>query len=151
MKISPLQTGLVGGFSAILLEVLFKVSPPQAYGLCVACHTRDLVNWIVNHLAGTALGMAPVSKFLPVLTVVGLLIGALAGAIIHKDFQIRKTHNLVSGLIIGFLVMNFALLMGGCPIRMALRTGYGDLVALLGVLAIGVGVIVATETYLKKQ
>ncbi|MDK2929106.1 MAG: hypothetical protein PWP73_698 [Methanococcus sp.] len=150
MKVSPLQTGLIGGFSAILLEVIFKVSPPPAYGLCVACHTRDLVNWIVNSVAGTTLGMAPVSKFFPVLTVVGLFIGALIGAIIHKDFKIRKTHNLVTGLIIGFLVMNFALLMGGCPIRMGLRTAYGDLFGLIGILGIVAGVIVATEVYLKK-
>ncbi|AEK20559.1 cytochrome c [Methanococcus maripaludis] len=150
MKVSPLQTGLIAGFSAILLEVIFKVSPPPAYGLCVACHTRDLVNWIVNNAAGTALGMAPVSKFFPVLTVVGLFIGALIGAIIHKDFKIRKTHNLVTGLIIGFLVMNFALLMGGCPIRMGLRTAYGDLFGLIGILGIVAGVIVATEVYLKK-
>jgi len=150
MKVSPLQTGLIGGLSAIILEVIFKVSPPPAYGLCVACHTRDLVNWIVNNVAGTTLGMAPISKLIPVLTVVGLFIGALVGAIVHKDFKIRKTHNVVTGLVIGFLVMNFALLMGGCPIRMSLRTAYGDIFGLLGILGIVAGVIVATEVYLKK-
>ncbi|ABR54756.1 cytochrome c heme-binding site [Methanococcus vannielii SB] len=150
MKISPLKTGLIGGFSAILLEVMFKVSPPPAYGLCVACHTRDLMNWIVNNLLGTNLGMAPVSKFLPVLTVIGLLIGALAGAIIHKDFKIRRTHNLVVGFILGVLVLNFALLMGGCPIRMALRAGYGDLFGLIGLVGIAIGAVVGSEVYLKK-
>jgi hypothetical protein len=150
MKVSPLQTGLIAGFSAILLEVIFKVSPPPAYGLCVACHTRDLVNWIVNSVAGTTLGMAPVSKLIPLLTVVGLLIGALIGAIVHKDFKIRKTHGLVTGFILGFLVLNFALLMGGCPVRMGLRTAYGDLFGLIGILGIVAGVIVSTEVYLKK-
>ena len=57
---------------------------------------------------------------------------------------------MVTGLVIGFLVMNFALLMGGCPIRMSLRTAYGDIFGLLGILGIVAGVIVATEVYLKK-
>ncbi|EHP88114.1 hypothetical protein [Methanotorris formicicus] len=151
MRISPLVAGFIGGFSAALLQAFFKVSPPPAYGICIACHTRDLVNWIVNHIAGTTLGMAPVSKVFPVLTVVGIFIGALIGAFAHKEFKIKQTHNPVIGFVLGILVLNFALLMGGCPLRETIRTAYGDVIAFISLIAMFVGVIVASEVYLKKN
>ncbi|AIJ05136.1 hypothetical protein JH146_0285 [Methanocaldococcus bathoardescens] len=151
MRISPLTAGLIGGFTAAMLQALFKVFPPPAYGICIACHTRDLVNWIVNHLFGTSLGLAPVSKVFPVLTVVGIFIGALIGAFAHKEFKLKQTHNPVIGFILGILVINFALLMGGCPVRETLRTAYGDIVALISLIAMFAGVVVASEVYLKRN
>ncbi|WP_088335439.1 YeeE/YedE thiosulfate transporter family protein [Methanopyrus sp. KOL6] len=150
-RISPLVTGLVAGVSAAILQAVFRVSPPPAYGICIACHTRDLVNWIMNHAAGTTLGMAPVSKPFPVLTVVGIFIGALIASFAHGEFRIRKTHHPVVGFVLGFLVINFALFMGGCPIRTSLRTMYGDVVALLGLISIAVGVVLGAEFYLKRK
>ncbi|ADC68895.1 conserved hypothetical protein [Methanocaldococcus sp. FS406-22] len=151
MRISPLIAGLIGGFIAAMLQALFKVFPPPAYGICIACHTRDLVNWIVNHLFGTSLGMAPVSKAFPVLTVVGIFIGALIAAFMHKEFKIKQTHNPAVGFVLGILVINFALLMGGCPVRETLRTAYGDIIAFISLIAMFVGVVVASEVYLKRN
>ncbi|GBF36471.1 cytochrome C [Methanofervidicoccus abyssi] len=151
MKISPLQAGLFAGLSGAILQAVFKVTPPPAYGLCIACHTRDLINWIVNSIAGTTLGLAPVSKFFPVLTVVGIFLGALIGAVIHKDFKLRSTKNLGVSFILGFLVINFALLMGGCPIRMSLRTSYGDIFGIIGLLGLFIGVVIGSELYLKRN
>ncbi|AAB99618.1 hypothetical protein MJ_1590 [Methanocaldococcus jannaschii DSM 2661] len=93
MRISPLIAGLIGGFTAAILQALFKVFPPPAYGICIACHTRDLVNWIINHLFGTTLGMALVSKAFPVLTVVGIFIGALITTFIYKETELKQTHS----------------------------------------------------------
>ncbi|MBW9221394.1 cytochrome C [Methanothermococcus sp. SCGC AD-155-M21] len=149
MRVSPLQAGLFAGLSAAILQAIFKVAPPPAYGLCIACHTRDLTNWIVNSITGTTLGMAPVSKFFPVLTVVGIFLGALVGAMVHKDFKLRSTHNLGVSFILGLLVMNFALLMGGCPLRMGLRTTYGDIFGIIGLIGIFIGAIIGSEVYLK--
>jgi hypothetical protein len=151
MRISPLIAGLIGGFTAAMLQALFKVFPPPAYGICIACHTRDVVNWIVNHLFGTSLGMAPVSKAFPVLTVVGIFIGALIAAFMHKEFKIKQTHNPAVGFVLGILVINFALLMGGCPVRETLRTAYGDIIAFISLIAMFVGVVVASEVYLKRN
>jgi len=151
VRIPPLVTGFVAGVSAAVLQAIFKVCPPPAYGICIACHTRDLVNWIVNHVAGTQLGMAPVSKPFPVLTVVGIFLGALIAALAHGEFRVRRTHHPVVGFVLGFLVINFALFMGGCPIRTSLRTMYGDPVALIGLLSIGLGVILGVELYLKRR
>ena len=149
MKISPLQAGLFAGFSGAILQGIFKVAPPPAYGLCIACHTRDLINWIMNSIVDTTLGVSPVSEFFPVLTVVGVFLGALIGAVIHKDFKLRSTKNLGISFILGFLVINFALLMGGCPLRMSLRTSYGDIFGIIGLLGLFIGVVVGSELYLK--
>ena len=42
----------------------------------------------------------------------------------------------------GIAVLNFALLLGACPYRAALRFAYGDLIALIGILAIAGGVAI---------
>jgi hypothetical protein len=41
--------------------------------------------------------------------------------------------------------MIFALFMGGCPYRIGLRIGYGDAVALIGLVAIVAGVFVGIK------
>ena len=44
-----------------------------------------------------------------------------------------------------------ALLMGACPYRIALRIGYGDLIALFGLVAIVIGVLIGVKIALKKM
>ena len=46
--------------------------------------------------------------------------------------------------ILGIFVMNFALILSACPIRTSLRVAHGDIVALVGLLCIGIGAILAT-------
>jgi len=162
-KITPLTAGLIAGFSATILQAFFKIVAPPAYGICIACHTRDLTNWIVNKigiLGDTTLFVAPLFKFAngvtassyaPVLTVVGLFIGGLIASNMHKEFKLKSTHNPIVGFIIGLLVMIFALLMGGCPVREALRSAYIDIIAMISLLAMFVGVVVGVELYLKKK
>ena len=48
----------------------------------------------------------------------------------------------------GVAVLNFALIIGACPYRTALRFAYGDLVALIGIIAIAGGVAVGVLIYL---
>ena len=68
---NPLYVGLIIGILAALIQVLLiSAGGPEAYGFCVACHTRDVVNDVVNSLAGTQLALAPLSQnaILPVMT-----------------------------------------------------------------------------------
>ena len=81
----PLIGGAVIGFAAALIQaLLFAAGGPQAYGFCVACHSRDLINYVYNSLTGSNLFLAPFSAnavaagTLPVLTIIGVLIGAVA-------------------------------------------------------------------------
>jgi uncharacterized membrane protein YeaQ/YmgE (transglycosylase-associated protein family) len=95
MKITALIVGAIMGFLASVLQAFFNVIPPPAYGVCIACHMRDVVNWIVAHLYpiyGYSKGLlkipgGPISYHFPLLTIVGILIGATIAARIHKEFR----------------------------------------------------------------
>ena len=52
--------------------------------------------------------------------------------------------NYVKMFILGMLVMNFALILSACPIRTSLRVAHGDVIAMVGLLCIGIGAILAT-------
>lgn len=147
---NPLNVGLAIGILAALIQLLLiSAGGPEAYGFCVACHTRDLVNVAVNDVSGTKLAVAAISQnaILPVLTIIGVLIGAFASARYYQEFK-TKAGSAVSYiwyLLGGILFMIFALFMGGCPYRMGLRIGYGDVIALIGVIAIIIGVLVGIK------
>lgn len=144
-RITPLLAGCITGLIAALCQVVFRVYPPQAYGMCVACHARDLANWLVNQMTGLSLGLAPVSKDVPVITTLGIILGAFTAATRNKEFKIKTMKNPVKSFLLGFLVMIFALLLGSCPIRTVLRAAYGDALAVIGWLAISLGVAVGAE------
>jgi hypothetical protein len=147
---NPLVLGLlVGVLVAVVQGLLISAGGPEAYGFCVACHTRDVVNAAVNSVAGTKLAYAPISQnaILPMLTVIGVLIGAFISAKFYQEFK-TKTAPAVSYiwyLLGGLFFMVFALFMGGCPYRIAIRVGYGDVIAFIGLLAIIGGVLVGIK------
>jgi hypothetical protein len=147
---NPLIVGLIIGILAAFVQVLLiSAGGPEAYGFCVACHTRDVVNDAVNSIAGTKLAVAAISQnaILPVMTVIGVLIGAFASAKIYTEFK-TKTGSPMSYLwylLGGLFFMIFALFMGGCPYRIGLRIGYGDVVAFIGLLAIIAGVLIGIK------
>jgi hypothetical protein len=144
---NPLAVGLLIGILAAFVQVLLiSAGGPEAYGFCVACHTRDVVNDAVNSIAGTKLAVAAISQnaILPVMTVVGVLIGAFISAKGYREFRL-KTGTVRSYLMYalgGLFFMIFALFMGGCPYRIGLRIGYGDIVALIGLIGIVAGAVI---------
>jgi hypothetical protein len=148
--ITPLTVGLAIGFLATLAQAFFQVYPPAAYGICTVCHARDLINWVTNKIFNTNLGVAGVSMDIPVLTVLGIFIGASAGAVKRKEFRIRKTANPLFEFVLGIAVMVSALTLGGCTIRIPLRVAYGDATALIGLISKAGGVILGS-IYLKRS
>ena len=153
---NPIFLGVIIGFLAAFGQaLLFSAGGPEAYGFCVACHLRDFTNDIVNSVAGTELAVAPISKnsILPALSIIGVMIGAFIAAKSNKEFKIKKGtfKDYIVYFISGVLVLTFALLVGGCPYRNALRFAYGDLIALIGILAMAVGVFVGTKIITAKM
>lgn len=153
---NPIFLGIVIGFLAAISQALFlSAGGPEAYGFCVACHTRDLINDIVNSLFGTELGVAPISQkaILPSLSIIGVMIGAFIAAKSNKEFKVKKGNwkSYLFYFVGGILVLVFALLVGGCPYRNALRMAYGDLVALIGILAMVLGVFVGVKIILAQM
>ncbi len=143
-KVTAVTLGVALGLGAVALEAFFAVGPPEAYGVCIACHGRDLVNSTVNALAGTSLSVSEVSLAFPLLTVAGVVIGALAAAVIHGEFRWYRPDLSLRTFLWGFLVMTFALLAAGCFIRILLRAANGEVLGVLTLAAIAVGVMAIT-------
>src|SRR2546425_2904108 len=89
-RITAVQTGIAAGLLAVVASAFFEVRPPEAYGICMACHGRDLLNWTINALAHTHLTVAPASVVFPVLTTFGVILGALIGATASGEFRWRS-------------------------------------------------------------
>lgn len=152
-SISPWMAGAIIGFLAASLQYIASMTKPPAYGFCMACHARDLINGIINPIAGTNLGVAGIVTTIPTLTVIGVLLGSFVAAKIYKEFRISKPSSNITYLkmfILGLLIMNFALILSACPIRTSLRVAHGDIIALVGLLCIGIGAIIAT-IFLEKR
>ena len=141
---SAVPMGIVGGVLAVAAGSFFEVRPPEAYGICMACHARDMVNWVVNLFAQTHLMVAPASIVFPVLTPIGVVLGALLAAKSNREFRWRNGGGSLTAFIYGVVVMNFALLAGGCSIRLLLRTASGEALGALGFGGLIAGVILGT-------
>jgi hypothetical protein len=136
--------GIAAGVLAVAAGAFFEVRPPEAYGVCMACHGRDLVNWTINIVAGTHLTVAPASLVFPVLTTIGALLGAVLGATTSGEFRWWTPESSPKAFVYGVLVMNFALLAGGCSIRLLLRTAAGEALGMVGFGGMVAGVILGT-------
>ncbi|OEU51544.1 MAG: hypothetical protein BA872_00165 [Desulfobacterales bacterium C00003060] len=162
MRMTAAIAGGIFGLLGAAGQAFFHIIPPPAYGICIACHMRDLVNWIAAHIypiyglkASGALIIpgGPVSYNFPLLTIVGILIGAVIAAHVNGEFK-WKTMRVwwqkpLAEFFLGILVMISALIFGGCPIRTALKAGYLDITAIIGLVAIGVGVFVGCQALRK--
>jgi len=152
MKWTAAKVGFLIGFGAAIGQALFKIFPPPAYGICIACHARDLTNWIIFKIFPNFYGKfigAPISAKFPLLTIVGVIIGAFLAAKINKEFQLKTMRiwwqRPKTEFFWGMLVCIGALMMGGCPIRTTLKAAYLDITAIFGLISIFVGVILGCK------
>ena len=115
-----------------------------AYGICSACHGRDLADWILNHTEGKSLFVTAAGAGWPLFTVVGLVIGSFLAARRNGEFSTLNLGANVRQFAFGAVVMGAALFVGGCPTRIIIRTGYGDVAALLALGGVAGGIVAAT-------
>ena len=144
VRVTAVQMGIVAGALAVMAGAFFEVRPPEAYGVCMACHGRDLVDWTINMLAGTHLTVAPASLVFPALTTIGVLLGALLGATTSGEFRWWSPDSSFKTFAYGVLVMNCALLAGGCSIRLLLRSAAGEALGVMGFGGMVAGVVLGT-------
>jgi hypothetical protein len=142
INVSPLAAGIVLGFGAALVQAYFKVIPPLAYGICMVCHPKDLINWIADHALNLDWGYGMASSYLPLLTVIGVVLGALVAAYQHGELHLRSARQPLFFFINGFLMMNFGLILGSCPIRIVILSAYGNLLGILGWACVIFGVLI---------
>jgi hypothetical protein len=122
------------------------VSPPAAYGICSACHGRDLANWTLNTTQDARLFVTAAGSSWPLLTVVGVVLGSLFASIRNREFASINLGGNVRQFAYGGIVMGAALFVGGCPTRIIIRTGYGDVAAVVALTGVAAGVTIATLT-----
>ncbi|HZO98600.1 MAG TPA: hypothetical protein VFB42_14660 [Gaiellaceae bacterium] len=143
---SAVVYGVVVAALAVVVGEWLDVSPPAAYGLCSACHGRDLADWVVNHTEGKRLFVTAAGAGWPLLTVLGLVAGSFAAARRNGEFGTVDIGGNVRQFLYGATVMCAALFVGGCPTRIIIRTGYGDLAGALALAGVAAGIVAATLT-----
>ena len=140
-----LVIGIVMGVLAAAVQAFFQVQPPVANGFSFLGHPRELLNWIVNKLFDAGWPIAKAFVVLPPLTVIGVFIGSFTAAARNRELKLRPgpVRKKVLAAIYGFLVANFGLLWGACDMRTALLVSYGSILAVIALVFIVIGVILA--------
>lgn len=134
LLIAGLIIGVIGG-------LLVKFGNPKNMGICVACFWRDVAGAVGLH-------KAPVVQYLRP-EILGFVLGAFISSIIGKDFKARGGSNPLLRFVLGFFLMIGALAFLGCPLRMLLRIGGGDMNAVIGLLGFVAGILVGIQ-FIKK-
>jgi hypothetical protein len=141
---TPVVYGVVAALLAVTVQLAFSVRQPPAYGICMACHGREAADWGINALGGTSFPVGGLSRSTPLLTTIGVLLGALAAARRHGELRWRRVGGGLRSAGFGALIMVAALVALGCPTRMWLRLSYGEPVALILVGSLVLGVVAGT-------
>ncbi|MBN2324836.1 MAG: hypothetical protein JXQ30_13975 [Spirochaetes bacterium] len=142
MYIKPWIFGVCAGIMFVSAEAFLKFYPPACYSFCLTCHVRDLVNTVTNVLFGTRFETAYLARKALMLTSPGLLVGAFVASRLFGEYRrIRKSRPLLYFLA-GFTVMILGILIFGCPTRIVMRAGYGDLYGVTALFGLFAGVYI---------
>lgn len=127
-------TGMVIGVAAIILATLGN---PANMGLCIACFLRDIAGGLGLHRAGAVQYIRP--------EIIGIILGSFLISLKTKEFKSVGGSSTMTRFILGFFMMIGMLIFLGCPLRIALRLGAGDLNALIGFVGLFFGVFIGTQ------
>nr|WP_326126734.1 YedE family putative selenium transporter [uncultured Oscillibacter sp.] len=130
--------GLITGVAALVLTALGN---PRNMGFCIACFERDIAGALGLHSAAKVQYLRP--------EIAGIVLGAMLAALGAKEFRAKAGSSPASRFLIGLFVMIGALVFLGCPLRMVIRLGGGDLTAVAGLLGFLAGILVGI-VFLKK-
>lgn len=123
-----------GLFIGVMAAILVKLGNPGNMGICVACFLRDVAGALGLHQAKLVQYLRP--------EIPGLVLGATVAAVATREFQSRGGSGTLVKFVLGIMMMLGALMFLGCPLRMLLRLGGGDLNAILGLVGFVAGVLI---------
>jgi YedE family putative selenium metabolism protein len=115
-----------------LAVALSKFGNPKNMGICVACFIRDTAGALGLHGAGAVQYLRP--------EIPGFLLGAFVLSLFKREWKPQGGSAPLARFAIAFFVMIGALVFLGCPLRLMLRLGGGDLNALVGLAGFTVGI-----------
>lgn len=128
-RVLLLSTGAVIGAAGIVLALFGN---PANMGVCAACFIRDIAGALGFD------GAAPVQYLRP--EIPGFLLGAFIVAVCTREWNVTRASSPLVRFFIAFFVMIGCLVFLGCPLRLALRLGAGDMNALIGLGGLGSGI-----------
>jgi YedE family putative selenium metabolism protein len=130
-RIWIIAVGAAIGAAGALLAYLGN---PANMGVCVACFIRDTAGALGLDGAKTVQYIRP--------EIAGFLLGAFILALVRREWarSPKASEGALIRFVIAFFVMLGCLVFLGCPLRMALRIGAGDLNAVVGLMGFVVGV-----------
>lgn len=132
-NLTVILTGVLVGIAALVLTALGN---PANMGFCIACFERDIAGALGLHSAAKVQYLRP--------EIIGLVLGAFLMALASKEFRSKAGSSPATRFILGLLVMIGALAFLGCPLRMVIRLGGGDLNALVALCGFVLGIFLGT-------
>ena len=134
-----IATGIVVGAAAVLLTAQGN---PANMGFCIACFLRDIAGALNFQRAGfdAEVGTGIVQYLRP--EIMGLVLGAAIMAAVKKEFRPKGGSSPMVRFLIAVFVMIGALVFLGCPLRMVIRIGGGDLNAVVGLVGFVIGILI---------
>ena len=142
--VKPWIFGIIAGAMIVLAEAFAGFYPPAAYSFCLTCHTRDLVNTFMNGVFGAHFQTTILSRRILMLTSPSVLIGAFIAARAYAEYRRQKSTRPLYFFLYGAVIMTLGILIFGCPTRIVIRTGYGDLFGIVALTGMGFGIWLAT-------
>ena len=137
-----IATGLVVGAAAVALTFWGN---PANMGFCIACFLRDIAGALNFQRAGfdAEVGTGIVQYIRP--EIIGLVLGSTAIAFLRGEFKPKGGSSPMIRFIVAVFVMIGALVFLGCPLRMVIRIGGGDLNAVVGLAGFAIGILIGIQ------
>ena len=123
--------GLVFG---VLGALAVNWGNPNNMGICTACFLRDIAGALKLQANAAVQYLRP--------EIFGFALGAFGTSLAFREWRPRGGSSPIIRFILAMCVMVGSLVFLGCPIRMLLRLGGGDLSALVALAGLVVGVLV---------
>lgn len=130
-----IAAGLIVG---VLSVILVANGNPKNMGFCIACFLRDIAGGVGLHRAEVVQYIRP--------EIIGLVLGSFVAAFAGKEFSVKGGSAPLTRFVLGFVVMVGALMFLGCPLRMILRIGGGDMNAIVGLVGFAAGILAGVFT-----
>jgi len=127
------KTVFLGFAPSFLLCIVLKCQAfPPAYGLCIICHARDAINFLINFIFPTY--YLTYGFFLTPLSVV------LGSALSTKNKEWKRQKSSIEYFFYGFFSAIGALIIGMCPVRITSLLAWFNLPALIAFVGFVIGV-----------
>ena len=126
--------GIAGILIGVIAVALVAFGNPANMGFCIACFIRDTAGGLGLHRAAAVQYIRP--------EIIGLILGAFLMSLGRKEFSVRGGSSPLTRFVLGFFVMVGCLMFLGCPFRMILRIGGGDVNAIIGLVGFVCGILV---------